>query len=117
MSRRDDRVPLQHMLDHASEAVELVRGKEREDLEGQRLLQLALVRLVEIVGEAAGRISKEAQARYPEIPWPQIISMRNRLIHGYDFVDHDILWQTLQEDLPPLIQMLEAALRAESLRQ
>lgn len=114
MSRRDDRLSLQHMLDHATEAVELTLGQTRDDLEEQRLLQLALVRLVEIVGEAAGRVSKDTQRRHPEIPWPQIVSMRNRLIHGYDFVDHDILWQTIQEDLPLLIEVLLSVLAAES---
>lgn len=114
MSRRDDRIPLRHMLDHATEAVELTRGQTREDLEEQRLLQLALVRLVEIVGEAAGRVSKETWALHPEIPWPHIVGMRNRLIHGYDFVDHDILWQTIQEDLPSLIAMLEDVVNAKS---
>ncbi len=114
MSRRNDRLSLQHMLDHASEAVELTSGQTRNDLEEQRLLQLALVRLVEIVGEAAGRVSKETQELHPEIPWPQIVSMRNRLIHGYDFVDHDILWKTVEEDLPPLIEMLVEILNVES---
>lgn len=77
MSRRDDRVALQHVLDHSLEAVELTAGKRRQDLEDERLLQLALVRLVEIVGEAAGRVSADTQGRHPAIPWPQIISMRN----------------------------------------
>ncbi len=98
------------MLDHAAEAVELAKDKTRKDLESERLLQLGLVRLVEIVGEAAGRVSEEVQEVHSEIPWPQIISMRNRLIHGYDFVDLEILWKTIQEDLPPLIRLLEAAL-------
>lgn len=65
------------MLDHATEAVELTHELTRGDLEEQRLLQLALVRLVEIVGEAAGRVSKETQEHHPEIPWAQIVSMRN----------------------------------------
>ena len=102
------------MLDHATEAVELTHDLTRGDLEEQRLLQLALVRLVEIVGEAAGRVSKETQEHHPEIPWAQIVSMRNRLIHGYDFVDYDILWQTIEEDLPPLIEMIERVVNVES---
>ncbi|MBI3962533.1 MAG: DUF86 domain-containing protein [Deinococcus sp.] len=73
------------MRDYAQEAVELVRGKHRSDLDKERLLQLALVRLIEIVGEAAGRVSQETQAQHPHIAWAQIISMRNRLVHGYDF--------------------------------
>jgi len=62
---------------------------------------------VEIVGEAASRVSVDTRQRYSQIPWPQIASMRNRLIHGYDFVDYDILWQTVTEDLPALVAALE----------
>lgn len=71
------------------------------------MLQLSLVRLVEIVGEAAGRVSLSTRQRHPQIPWPQIAGMRNRLIHGYDFVDYDILWQTVSEDLPALVAALQ----------
>jgi len=95
------------MLDHAREAVSLVVRKERGDLDTDRVLQLALVRLIEIVGEAARRVSDETQSRHPQIPWPQVISTRNRLVHGYDFVDHDILWETITDDLPALIAQLE----------
>jgi uncharacterized protein with HEPN domain len=95
------------MLDHAREAMALVQGKTRADLDADRLLNLASVRLLEIIGEAANRIPEEEQARHAEIPWPQIVSLRNRLIHGYDSVDFDILWQIATEDLPPLIASLE----------
>jgi uncharacterized protein with HEPN domain len=99
------------MLDHAREAVALVQGKRRVDLDSDRLLNLALVRLLEIIGEAANRIPE--QARYPQIPWPQIVSLRNRLIHGYDSVDFDILWQIVTEDLPPLIASLEGIVSSQ----
>jgi uncharacterized protein with HEPN domain len=101
------------MLDHAQEAVVLSQGKSRADLDRDRLLELALVRLLEIVGEAASRVSEEDSARYPEIPWPQIVGLRNRLIHGYDAVDLDILWQIIEHDLPPLITALETILEQE----
>lgn len=110
MTRHNDRIRLRHMLDHALEAIELTRGKKRADLDRERLLQLALVRLVEIVGEAAAKVSGEVRDQHPEIPWPQIVAIRNRLIHGYDFVDHDILWQTIREDLPSLIEQLKPIL-------
>ena len=113
MLRPDDRVRLQHMLDYSREAIALLEGKTRPDLDRERLLQLGLVRLIEIVGEAAARVSGEAQARYPQIPWPQVVSTRNRLIHGYDFVDFDILWQTIKEDLPSLVADLERILSEE----
>jgi uncharacterized protein with HEPN domain len=107
MSKRDPLVFYRHMLDHAREAMALVQGKTRADLDTDRLLNLALVRLLEIIGEAANRIPEEEQARHTEIPWPQIVSLRNRLIHGYDSVDFDILWQIVTEDLPPLVISLE----------
>ena len=71
-----------------------------------RLLNLSLVRLLEIVGEAAARLSSETRDLYPSIPWPDIIGLRNRLIHGYDIVDFDILWDIVNGDLPPLIARL-----------
>ncbi len=108
MSRHESAVRLQHMLDHSSEAMALIQGKTRSDLDSDRKLNLALVRLLEIVGEAASRTTKKDRERYPEIPWPKIVGLRNRLIHGYDLVDFDILWQILSRDLPPLIAQLQA---------
>jgi len=113
MSRHEGEVRLQHMLDHAREAVAMVQGKTRADLDMDRVLNLALVRLLEIVGEAGGRVRKDVRARYPEIPWAQIVGMRNRLIHGYDAVDFDILWQIITQDLPPLIKTLERLVALE----
>ena len=113
MSRRDRTAALRHMLDHAREAVSLAQGRTREDLDKDRLLNLALVRLLEIIGEAAGRVPQEVCARHMEIPWLQIVSLRNRLIHGYDSVDFDILWQIVTSDLPPLITALVAIIASE----
>jgi uncharacterized protein with HEPN domain len=94
------------MLDHAREAIEILGSMDRDTLKKDRLVQLALTRLVEIVGEAAGRVGEPTQEKYPQIPWPQIIGMRNRLAHGYDVVDLNLLWDTIALDLPPLIGML-----------
>lgn len=110
MKRTNPPVPLRHMLDYAREA--LSQGRSRSDLDTDRLFNLALTHLVELIGEAASRVRVEDRPRYPDIPWAQVVSMRNRLIHGYDVVDLDILWQTVVEDLPPLIAALEAALRS-----
>ncbi len=112
MSRHEGDVRLRHMLDHAREAVAMARGRTRADLDTDRQLNLALVRLLEIVGEAAGRVPSEERARRPDIPWPEIVGLRNRLIHGYDSVDFDILWEIVTNDLPPLIAALEKALEA-----
>lgn len=112
MSRHEGDVRLRHMLDHAKEAVAMVRGKTPVDLDTDRQLNLSLVRLLEIVGEAAGRVPPEERALNPDIPWPEIVGLRNRLIHGYDSVDFAILWQIVSDDLPPLIAALEKALEA-----
>jgi uncharacterized protein with HEPN domain len=95
------------MLDHAREAQAMVQGRKREDLDRDRQLNLALVRLMEVVGEAAGKIPPEDRSKYPQIPWGEIVSLRNRLIHGYDSVDFDILWQIVTSDLSLLITELE----------
>jgi len=102
----EDLIRLRHMLDSSCEAIQLIKDKSREDLDSDRLLNLALVRLLEIVGEAASRITNPTRAEYPEIPWGQIVSLRNRLIHGYDAVDLDILWKILTKDLPELMDQL-----------
>lgn len=110
MSHHESLVRLQHMLDHAREAVVMTAGKHRHDLDADRKLNLALVRLLEIVGEAASRTPPDERAQYSQIPWTQIVGLRNRLIHGYDSVDFDILWQIVSHDLPPLIATLEQIL-------
>ncbi len=103
-------ISMRQMLDAAQEAASFASGKCRADLDTDRLLNLALVRLVEVVGEAAARIRSEHRDHYPEIPWRQIVGLRNQLIHGYDEVNFDILWQILRSDIPPLIASLKAAL-------
>ena len=107
MMQDKDLVRLRHMPDHAREAVSITQDKSRKDLDSDRLLGLALVRLMEIIGGAATRVSLDYQSCHPSIPWSQIISLRNRLIHGYDAVDMDILWEILKHDLPRLIDQLE----------
>ena len=113
MSRHEDTVRIRHMLDYARETVALVQGRSRRDLDLDRVFSLALVRLLEIVGEAASRVSQEARLQYSRIPWWQVVNLRNRLIHGYYEVDFDILWQIVIQDLPPLIAELEKIVPAE----
>lgn len=113
MSRRDPLRRLRDMLNYSREAVSLTQGKSREELDTNRLLNLALVRLLEVIGEAASKVPREECSRYPEIPWPQIVSLRNRLIHGYDQIDLDIIWQILTRDLPLLIAELEKIISQE----
>ena len=87
-----------------------MRDKKRADLDTDRTLGLTTLRCLEIVGEAASHIPESMRQEHPQIPWPQIIGTRNRLVHGYDLVDYDIIWSTVVEDLPPLIAELEKIL-------
>ncbi len=88
----------------------MVEGRTRADLDSDRMLNLAVVRLLEILGEAANRVPPEDQRSYPQIPWSQLVSLRNRLIHGYDKVDFDILWQILTLNLPGVVADLQQIL-------
>jgi uncharacterized protein with HEPN domain len=110
MSRHDDAVRLRHMLDAARKAVSLVAGKSRLEVGADELAQLALARLLEIVGEAAGKVSPDYQAAHSEVPWQSMGGLRNRLAHAYFDVDLDILLDIVAKDLPPLITQLEGLL-------
>ena len=107
MKRHDDLGRLTHMRDHAREAMTLAGDATRADLDRDRKLELALVRLVEIVGEAAARVSEPLKIRHPHIPWAEIIGMRNRIVHGYDTVDLDIRWGVIATDLPDVVGQLD----------
>ena len=99
--QRDDRLRLQHMLDAGQEAVRFTQGRTRDELDVDRKLALALVKLIEIVSEAASRVTAESQQDQPDIPWRDIVAMRNRLIHGYFDVDLDRV-PTVATSSPPL---------------
>ena len=116
MTRRDPAVALRHMLDHAREAAALVQGRSREEVVADRVLSLALVRLLEIIGEAARRVPPQERTQHSDVPWAEIVSLRIRLIHGYDAVDYQILWQITTTDLPVLIAALESILAAQGRR-
>jgi uncharacterized protein with HEPN domain len=95
------------MRDYTREALSLLQGRSRVDLDRERLLNLGLVRLCELIGEAASKVPSEFQEQYPQIPWRRIVGFRNRVIHDYDTIDLDIVWQVLTVDLPPLAAMLD----------
>lgn len=109
----DDVVRLRHMREAARKALQFSQGKTRADLDVDEMLTLSLVKCIEIVGEAASRISREQQAALPQIPWSKIISMRNRLIHAYFDIDLDIVWDTVSEALPELLTSLESITTTE----
>ncbi len=108
--RKDDEIRLRHMLDAAREALSFTQGRTRSDLDRDRQLVLALVKDIEIVGEAAARITEPGRRDAPEIPWQRIVGMRNRLVHAYFDIDLEVVWKTVQEDLPQLIALLEEAI-------
>jgi len=105
-----DAVRLRHMREAAATALEMTARYERADLSTNTMLAMALTRCLEILGEAASKMSADTCARFPAIPFPKIVSMRNRLIHAYFDVDLDIVWTTVREDLPSLLPALDQAL-------
>jgi uncharacterized protein with HEPN domain len=98
------------MLDAALEIQQYVQSSTREDLNRDRKLVHSLVRLLEIIGEAATQLSEELRKSTPEIPWPIMIGMRNRLIHAYFSINLNVVWSTSTEDVPPLIVQLNRLL-------
>ena len=112
--RGHDEIRLRHMLEAAREAVPFARGRVRDDLETDRQLLLSLVKDIEIVGEAASQITDSTRKELTTIPWASIVAMRNRLVHAYFSINLDILWKTVQEDLPGLIDQLERVVPPES---
>jgi uncharacterized protein with HEPN domain len=108
--KHEDNVRLQHMLDAALEIQQYVQSSKREDLDRDRKLVHSLVRLFEIIGEAASQISEELRDSIPEIPWSVIIGMRNRLVHAYFSINLDVVWLTSTEDIPSLITELKKLL-------
>jgi uncharacterized protein with HEPN domain len=103
----DDRTRIRHMLDAAREAVGFAAGRSRADLDRNRQLALALLKCLEIVGEAASQVTEAMRTRYSGIPWADVVGMRNRLVHTYFDIDLNLVWDTVTRDLPPLIAGLE----------
>lgn len=101
-----DLVRLQHMRDAAESAVDFAKGHSRSDLDSNKMLLFALVRAVEIIGEAAGKASSDTRAEFPKLQWPAMVGMRNRLMHAYFDVDRDVLWATVTTSLPELLDQL-----------
>jgi uncharacterized protein with HEPN domain len=95
------------MLDAGKEALTFAQNKSRVDLDSNRMLVLSIVKSIEIIGEAASKVTQETRERYTELPWANIIAMRNRLIHVYFDIDLDRVWDTVTDDLPPLVASLE----------
>lgn len=106
--RPEDRVRVAHMVDAADALASFIRGRARVDLETDRQLLFAVVRAIEVIGEAGSKMSPEGRQAAPDIPWAAITGMRNRLIHGYFDVDTDIVWNTASSEIPALVPALTA---------
>jgi uncharacterized protein with HEPN domain len=104
---KDDVLYLVHMLDMARKAVAKTQGIDREGYDNDENLRLALAHLVQVIGEAARRVSPQTCAAHPGIPWREIIGMRHKIVHDYMSVDEDVLWEVVTKDLSPLIAALE----------
>src|ERR1043166_976389 len=102
MSRHDPRVTLLQMRDYARRAQNAVRGRKLKDLTDDEVFRLAIERALEVVGEAASRLTAEFRDKYPDVEWQKIIGKRNVLIHGYDVIRHEILWDTVRESIPTI---------------
>lgn len=102
MTLRDDSITMRQMLDNAQRAIKHTTNKSVDDVFEDELLGLALVRLVEVIGEAANRVAPETRAKYPQVPWRQAIDTRNRVIHAYDTVDLRVIYEIVRDNLPLL---------------
>ncbi|MEW6030199.1 MAG: DUF86 domain-containing protein [Chloroflexota bacterium] len=107
MPLEDDLVYVGHMLDMARRGVEALKSRTRAEYDGDDILRLGLTHIVQVIGEAARKVSPEFQQVHPEIPWRKIVGMRHRIVHDYMRVDEDVLWQVVTNDLPALLPLLE----------
>jgi uncharacterized protein with HEPN domain len=105
-----DRIRLLHMLDAARQAIAFAEGRDREDLEAQPMFRRAVLHCIQEIGEAATRVSLEGRELTRGLPWPQIVGMRNRLVHVYFDVDLDLVWEVIVRDLPVLVRELQDCL-------
>lgn len=105
-----DRTRLEHISEALKLALQFAQGRKRSDLETDTMLVFAPIRAIEIVGEAASRMSPEGRAELSDLPCPLMIGMRNRLAHAYFDVDLDILWDTVTRAVPPVARRVDELL-------
>lgn len=113
MSKRDE-CCLRHMLDAAHEAVAFMKGRTSADLRSDRMLALSVIKDIETLGEAATRVSAATRALLPQFPWDRAIAMRHRLVHGDFKIDFEVVWSTVQQDLPLVIELIKPLIPLDS---
>jgi len=107
MSRKDDNLYFGHMLDMARKIEQKSQGLTRQRFNDDENLRLALLHLVQTIGEAARRVSEVGREAHPKIPWRGITGMRHRIVHDYLEISDDVLWEVIKKDIPPLLSILE----------
>lgn len=109
--RPEDRIRIEHMLDACQSVARFIAERQRVDLDEDEMLRFALVRAIEIIGEAASKVSPEGRQVMPTVPWREAVGIRNRLVHAYFDIDLDVLWETAKTAIPALSVQLESILR------
>lgn len=112
MSRHNLALTLRQIIEHAEKAQELCKRNTLEQIRTEWQIGFALERVMEVMGEAVKRLPLEMRDKHPQIPWRLLAGMRDRLSHGYDSVDYQILWETGNQDIPKLIPELKKILVA-----
>jgi uncharacterized protein with HEPN domain len=117
MIKKNHWVYLTHMWAMCQKALNIVNGLEESEFLQDEILQLALTRLIEVIGEAAAHVDDVVRAEFDAIPWYEIIGMRHRIVHDYLNVDEQIIWQVANEDLPSLFEVLDRIIPEEYKRE
>ena len=113
MPPENDLIRIRHMVEAGQSALTFVGGRSRSDLDGDRMLLMALVQAIQVVGEAAMKVGDETRRSLPDVPWASIVAMRHRLVHAYFDIDTAVVWSTVQEDLEPLVTRLSSWLETQ----
>jgi uncharacterized protein with HEPN domain len=104
-----DSVRVAHILEAAQDIRHFLEGKDRAALDSDKMLLYAVIRAIEIIGEATSQISTQTRSHHPELPWRDAVGMRNQLIHAYINVDPDIVWKTATVAIPALVSEIKRA--------
>jgi uncharacterized protein with HEPN domain len=110
MSKRFDIVALGDMLDAARELEEILSGVDRAAFDAQRTYQLSAIHLLQTIGEASRKVSEAWRRDHPEIEWPKIVGMRNRIVHDYRNINFDVVWDIATVEIPRLIAALKLSI-------